>query len=67
MGNLCGPMHPLQTLNIQSYTVPGFTVHNNQDHSKMAVLPASGVYCLGDINRKVNIHPRYVVASCVSQ
>ena len=58
MGGVCGPTHPHRTLNILTYRVPGFTVKNNQDHSKMAVVPAKGMYCLGDLNRKINNPPK---------
>lgn len=64
--NFCTPEYPENTWNIESYVVDEYTMAQNKDHSKIAVLPASGTFCVGDINRASTQYKRGGGTACFS-
>lgn len=44
-----GQGNPYSIRNLASFTVAGVVQQSELDHSKLALIPARGVFCLGDI------------------
>lgn len=47
-----GSHGPHNVFNIKEYTVAGYTMYQNKDHTKLAIVPEDNVLCIGDINRQ---------------
>lgn len=64
--NFCKPQYKQNTYNIESYVVAGYTMDENKDHSKFAILPSSNTLCVGDINRQSTQYKRGGGTVCFS-
>ena len=51
MPNFCKPDYAYNTLNIESYSLGGFTIANTKDHSKVSIVKNGKHVCIGGINR----------------